>query len=152
MIKAPDRIGCATDVPTQHLAIMWEKARRLGRHLDAAIFIGVAGARARVGEQSTYGVDEFGVAGALNGAAIELVKAEMSIAGARIRRDRDRRAHSHRRTRAGSTVRRSQRLSRPRKLEKIFELRQSRIGARRSIRDRQRISSERKHGDPQNRL
>ena len=27
MIKAPDRIGCATDVPTQHLAIQWDKAR-----------------------------------------------------------------------------------------------------------------------------
>ena len=31
MIKSEDRIGCATDVPTQHLAIQWEKARRLGR-------------------------------------------------------------------------------------------------------------------------
>ena len=30
MIKAPDRIGCATDVPTQHLAIQWDKARRMG--------------------------------------------------------------------------------------------------------------------------
>ena len=29
MIKAPDRIGCATDVPTQHLAIQWDKARRI---------------------------------------------------------------------------------------------------------------------------
>ena len=77
MIKGADRIGCATDVPTQHLAIMWEKARRLGRHLDAAIFIGgppalVLAAASKV----PYGVDEFGIAGALNGAAIELVKAE----------------------------------------------------------------------------
>ncbi|NIQ94419.1 MAG: UbiD family decarboxylase, partial [Desulfuromonadales bacterium] len=40
MIKAPDRVGCATDVPTQHLAIQWEKARRAGKPLEAAIFIG----------------------------------------------------------------------------------------------------------------
>src|SRR4029077_15357589 len=40
MIKGEDRIGCATDVPTQHLAIQWEKARRLGKPLDAAVFIG----------------------------------------------------------------------------------------------------------------
>ena len=77
MIKAPDRIGCATDVPTQHLAIMWEKARRLGRHLDAAIFIGGPPALVLASASKVpYGVDEFGIAGALNGAAIELVKAE----------------------------------------------------------------------------
>ena len=79
MIKAADRIGCATDVPTQHLAIMWEKARRLGVHLDAAIFIGGPPALVLASASKVpYGVDEFGIAGALNGAAIELVKAEMS--------------------------------------------------------------------------
>ncbi len=79
MIKAPDRIGCATDVPTQHLAIMWEKARRMGRHLDAAIFIGGPPALVLASASKVpYGVDEFGIAGALNGAAIELVKAETS--------------------------------------------------------------------------
>ena len=40
MIKAPDRIGCATDVSTQHLAIQWEKARRMGKHLECAVFLG----------------------------------------------------------------------------------------------------------------
>jgi UbiD family decarboxylase len=79
MIKAPDRIGCATDVPTQHLAIMWEKARRLGRHLDAAIFIGGPPALVLASASKVpYGVDEFGIAGALSGAAIELVEAETS--------------------------------------------------------------------------
>jgi UbiD family decarboxylase len=79
MIKAVDRIGCATDVPTQHLAIMWEKARRMGRHLEAAIFIGGPPALVLASASKVpYGVDEFGIAGALNGAAIELVKAEMS--------------------------------------------------------------------------
>ena len=77
MIKAPDRIGCATDVSTQHLAIQWEKARRLGRHLDVAVFIGgppslLLAAASKV----PYGVDEYGVAGALNGAPIPVVPAE----------------------------------------------------------------------------
>ena len=40
MIKAPDRVGCATDVSTQHLAIQWEKARRMGKHLECAVFLG----------------------------------------------------------------------------------------------------------------
>ncbi len=77
MIKAPDRIGCATDVNTQHLAIHWEKARRLGRHLEAAIFIGGPPSLLLASASKVpYGVDEFGLAGALNGAAIEVVAAE----------------------------------------------------------------------------
>ena len=77
MIKAPDRVGCATDVSTQHLAIQWEKARRLGQHLDVAVFIGgppslLLAAASKV----PYGVDEYGVAGALNGAPIEVTQAE----------------------------------------------------------------------------
>jgi len=89
MIKAPDRIGCATDVSTQHLAIQWEKARRMGKHLDVAVFIGgpptlLLAAASKV----PYGVDEYGIAGALNGAAIDVVQAEtvdvMVPAGAEI--------------------------------------------------------------------
>jgi 4-hydroxy-3-polyprenylbenzoate decarboxylase len=77
MIKAPDRIGCATDVGTQHLAIQWEKARRLGRHLEAAVFIGGPPALLLAAASKVpYGVDEFGLAGALNGAPIEVVRAE----------------------------------------------------------------------------
>jgi UbiD family decarboxylase len=77
MIKAPDRIGCATDVPTQHLAIMWEKARRKGVHLEAAIVIGGPPALLLASASKVpYGVDELGLAGALNGAAIEVVQAE----------------------------------------------------------------------------
>jgi 4-hydroxy-3-polyprenylbenzoate decarboxylase len=77
MIKAPGRIGCATDVSTQHLAIMWEKARRQGRHLEAAIAIGGPPSLLLASASKVpYGVDEFGLAGALNGSAIELVKAE----------------------------------------------------------------------------
>ena len=77
MIKSPETIGCATDVPTQHLAIHWEKARRLGKPLEAAIFIGgppalLLAAAAKV----PYGVDEYGIAGALNGAPIDVVEAE----------------------------------------------------------------------------
>lgn len=77
MIKAPDRVGCATDVPTQHLAIHWEKARRLGRPLEAAVFIGGPPALLLAAASKVpYGVDEYGVAGALNGAPIAVVPAE----------------------------------------------------------------------------
>ncbi len=77
MIKAPNRIGCATDVPTQHLAIQWEKARRMGRPLEAAVFIGGPPALLLAAASKVpYGVDEFGLAGALNGAPIEVVEAE----------------------------------------------------------------------------
>lgn len=77
MIKAPDRIGCATDVPTQHIAIHWEKARRLGRHLEAAVFIGGAPSLLLAAASKVpYGVDEYGLAGALNGAPIAVTRAE----------------------------------------------------------------------------
>jgi UbiD family decarboxylase len=77
MIKASDRIGCATDVPTQHLAIQWEKARALGRPLDAAIFIGGPPALLlAAASKLPYGVDEYGLAGALNGEPIEVVRCE----------------------------------------------------------------------------
>jgi len=113
MIKAVDRIGCATDVPTQHLAIMWEKARRMGRHLDAAIFIGGPPALVLASASKVpYGVDEFGIAGALNGAPIELVKAEMSDLLVRLTPNRHRRPYSHGRAGTRSAVRRSERISR----------------------------------------
>jgi len=77
MIKSEARIGCATDVPTQHLAIQWEKARRLGRPLEAAIFIGGPPALLLAAASKVpYGVDEYGLAGALNGAPIDVVGCE----------------------------------------------------------------------------
>jgi 4-hydroxy-3-polyprenylbenzoate decarboxylase len=77
MIKAEDRIGCATDVPTQHLAIQWAKAKALGRPLDAAVFIGGPPALLLAAASKVpYGVDEYGLAGALNGAPIPVVQAE----------------------------------------------------------------------------
>ena len=77
MIKAEDRIGCATDVPTQHLAIQWEKARRMKKPLDAAVFIGGPPALLLAAASKVpYGIDEYGLAGALNGDAIEVVPAE----------------------------------------------------------------------------
>jgi len=77
MIKAEDRIGCATDVPTQHLAIQWEKARRMGKPLEAAVFIGGPPALLlAAASKLPYGVDEYGLAGALNGEAIQVVPAE----------------------------------------------------------------------------
>ncbi|MEE8334323.1 MAG: UbiD family decarboxylase, partial [Alphaproteobacteria bacterium] len=77
MIKAPDRVGCATDVSTQHLAIQWEKARRMGQHLDVAVFLGgPPSLLLAAASKLPYGVDEYGIAGALNGAAIDVVRAE----------------------------------------------------------------------------
>ncbi|HEX5282337.1 MAG TPA: UbiD family decarboxylase [Micropepsaceae bacterium] len=77
MIKGADRIGCATDVPTQHLAIHWEKARRMGRPLHAALFIGGPPALLLAAASKVpYGVDEYGLAGALNGAPIDVTPAE----------------------------------------------------------------------------
>lgn len=77
MIKAADRIGCQTDVPTQHLALQWEKARRRGEPLEAAVFVGGPPALLLAAASKVpYGVDEFGLAGALNGAPIDLVPAE----------------------------------------------------------------------------
>ena len=77
MIKAPDRIGCATDVSTQHLAIQWEKARRMGKHLECAVFLGGPPALLLAAASKVpYGVEEYGVAGALNGEAIPVVPAE----------------------------------------------------------------------------
>jgi len=77
MIKAPDRIGCATDVSTQHLAIQWEKARRMGKHLECAVFLGGPPALLLAAASKVpYGVEEYGVAGALNGEAIAVVPAE----------------------------------------------------------------------------
>jgi len=75
MIKAEDRVGCATDVPTQHLAIQWEKARRMGKPLEAAIFVGGPPALLLAAASKVpYGVDEYGLAGALNGAPIAVVR------------------------------------------------------------------------------
>ena len=77
MIKAGHRIGCATDVPTQHLAIHWEKARRMGRPLEAAVFIGGPPALLLAAASKVpFGVDEYGLAGALNGAPIDVCPAE----------------------------------------------------------------------------
>ncbi|MBI05162.1 MAG: carboxylase [Pelagibacteraceae bacterium] len=77
MIKAPDRIGCATDVSTQHLAIQWEKARRMGKHLECAVFLGGPPALLLAAASKVpYGVEEYGVAGALNGEPISVVPAE----------------------------------------------------------------------------
>jgi UbiD family decarboxylase len=77
MIKSEDRVGCATDVPTQHLAIQWEKARRMGRPLQAAVFVGGPPALLlAAASKLPYGVDEYGLAGALNGAPIDVVPAE----------------------------------------------------------------------------
>lgn len=77
IIKAADRIVSATDLPIQHLAIQWEKARRMGKLLEAAVFIGGPPALLLAAASKVpCGVDEFGLAGALNGAPVPVVQAE----------------------------------------------------------------------------
>jgi UbiD family decarboxylase len=76
MIKAPDRVGIQI-FPSQHVGIHWAKAKALGRPLEAAIIIGAQPTVGMVAAAKiAYGVDEFGVAGALAGEPIDLVKCE----------------------------------------------------------------------------
>ncbi|MBI4317168.1 MAG: UbiD family decarboxylase [Chloroflexi bacterium] len=74
MIKSPNRTGiCCLGV--QHIRTHWEKCRRLGIPLQAAI---VLGASPNLGYAAVtkipYGTDEYGIAGGIAGAPMELVK------------------------------------------------------------------------------
>lgn len=74
MVKSRTRLGIQSQ-PGQDLRAHWEKCRRLGRPLKAAIIIGAAPA---VGLASTtklpLGVDELAIAGGIAGEPIDLVK------------------------------------------------------------------------------
>ena len=75
MIKSRTRTGifCASHI--QHLYIHWQKCKKLGKPLQAAI---VMGATPAIGYASVtkipYGVDEYAVVGGIAGEPIELVK------------------------------------------------------------------------------
>ncbi|MBI4322438.1 MAG: UbiD family decarboxylase [Chloroflexi bacterium] len=74
MIKSPTRTGCCA-MGVQHLRIHWEKCRRNGMPLQAAIVIGASPNLGYVGTTGiAYGVDEFAVAGGIAGVPVELVK------------------------------------------------------------------------------
>ncbi|MBI4322448.1 MAG: UbiD family decarboxylase [Chloroflexi bacterium] len=76
MIKSPNRTGiCA--MGTQHIRTHWEKCRRKGNPLEAAIFIGASPNLSFVSVVKVpYGTDEYNVAGGIAGEAVPLVKCQ----------------------------------------------------------------------------
>jgi 4-hydroxy-3-polyprenylbenzoate decarboxylase len=73
-IKGPDRIGVNMG-PRTHGWRHWDLARREGERLEAAFVIGAPPAVTFVsGARVAYGIEEYAVAGALVGEAVELVK------------------------------------------------------------------------------
>ncbi len=74
MVKSATRLGVLSR-GTQHLRMHWEKCRKLGRPLQAAI---VLGPTPNVGLTATakipFGIDEYAVAGGIAGEPVELVK------------------------------------------------------------------------------
>jgi 4-hydroxy-3-polyprenylbenzoate decarboxylase len=74
-VKSPKRTGLMLHHEHQHLAIHWNKCRKLGIPLQAAIIIG---GTPNIGYVSVtnlpYEVDEFDVAGGLAGEPVELTK------------------------------------------------------------------------------
>ena len=75
-LKAPDRIGCFTHYP-QHLAIHWEKCRQLGKPLEVALVIGTTpNVSFAANTKVPYGVEEYGVAGAIAGGPVPVVRCQ----------------------------------------------------------------------------
>ena len=74
MVKAPDRAGVLM-LTGQHSRVHWEKARALGKPLEAVLCLSVLPALALC-SVSKLRQPDYAVAGALNGAPLELVKAE----------------------------------------------------------------------------
>jgi 4-hydroxy-3-polyprenylbenzoate decarboxylase len=78
MIKGTRRTGSrAYDIPTQHITIHWNKWKKLGRPMEAAIVIGGPPIIGIVSAAKIpYGVDEFSVAGGIIKEPIPLVRCE----------------------------------------------------------------------------
>jgi 4-hydroxy-3-polyprenylbenzoate decarboxylase len=73
-IKSRTRIGCFPSGLGQDIQIHWEKAKALGRPLEAALVVGAPPAVSYAAVQKVpYGVDEMAVAGALATAPIPVV-------------------------------------------------------------------------------
>ncbi len=74
MIKSPTRTGVFSE-SSKDTTIIWEKCNRDGRPLEAAAVIGAAPAVYFSAIQiAPFGTDELGIAGALQGHPVELVK------------------------------------------------------------------------------
>ncbi len=74
-IKGPHTTGILFGAPDRGGAIHYEKWKRRGQHMPAAIFIGGDPVQYLVAP-ARYGADELSVAGGIRGEAIELVKCE----------------------------------------------------------------------------
>lgn len=73
-VKAKDRLGIFVH-PTQHIYMHWDKARKRGVPLEAALVMGGPPSIAYAAVAKVpYGVDEVAVAGALMGEPVEVVK------------------------------------------------------------------------------
>jgi UbiD family decarboxylase len=73
-LKSPTRMGVFAAYP-QHLGMHWERARELGRPLEAALFIGAVPAVSFVANTKIpYETDEYEAAGGIAGEPIELVR------------------------------------------------------------------------------
>ncbi len=74
MVKSPTRLGIMVMAP-QHMRTHWEKYRKLGKPMEAAV---VLGPPPNIGYVATgkvpYGADEIDVAGGMVGEAVEMVK------------------------------------------------------------------------------
>ena len=74
-IKGRDRTGILFGAPDRGGAIHYEKWKRRGRHMPAALFIGGDPVQYLVAP-ARYGADELAVAGGIRGAPVELVRCE----------------------------------------------------------------------------
>jgi len=74
-LKSPTHTGIMMEYKAQHIAIHWDKCRKAGIPLQAAIVIGGSPniGYASVGKFA-YGVDEFDIAGGIAGEPVELTK------------------------------------------------------------------------------
>ncbi|HEV8469894.1 MAG TPA: UbiD family decarboxylase, partial [Candidatus Limnocylindria bacterium] len=74
-IKSPTRIGIFPSGLGQDVYIHWQKARKKGQHLPAALVIGGPPVVSYAAVQKVpYGIDELSIAGGLAGAPIRLVR------------------------------------------------------------------------------
>ena len=74
-VKSPTRTGIMFARPTQHMSQHWLKYRKLGKPMEAAVVQGVAPHMNYVSvAKLAYGENEFGVAGALAGEPVEVIK------------------------------------------------------------------------------
>lgn len=74
-VKATNRLGIYCVSPDTHLAIHWNKCRKMGRPLEAALVIGAVPAVAYAAVAKVpYGFDELSLAGGIAGEPIEVVR------------------------------------------------------------------------------